>query len=131
VCVFQDLDSHDFRAVHIFPDAPDPADAANGEILGGCVRVFAPGVTFPEASFGRLATSPPARRSGLGRALVAAALAWIDARAYGPTQIGAQSYLERFYRSFGFVPTGAPYVEDGIPHMHMIRAAGASAGRSL
>jgi len=116
-CVFQDMDDHDPRAVHIF------ATARDGELLGGCIRVFPPGVTYPEASFGRLATSSPARRTGLGRALVAAALGWIDDRGHGPVHIGAQAYLERFYRGFGFVPVGAPYIEDGIPHLHMIRNA--------
>jgi ElaA protein len=114
-CVFQDIDDHDLRAVHIFTDArPD-------EPLAGCIRVFPPGVTYPEASFGRLATAPSARRTGLGRALVVAALEWLDAHTSGPVQIGAQSYLERFYRGFGFVPFGEPYVEDGIPHLHMLR----------
>jgi ElaA protein len=114
-CVFLDADDHDLRAVHIFPEAR--ADRP----LEGCVRVFPPGVTFPEASFGRLATSLAARRTGIGRALVTAALAWIDGRGYGPTQIGAQAYLEHFYREYGFVPVGEPYVEDGIPHLHMLR----------
>jgi ElaA protein len=113
-CVFQDLDDHDLHAVHIFGDAcPDRP-------LEGCVRVFVPGVTYAEASFGRLATAAFARRTGLGRALVVAALDWLDAHAPGPVQIGAQSYLERFYRGFGFAPVDE-YVEDGIPHMHMLR----------
>jgi ElaA protein len=114
-CVFQDLDDHDLRAVHVFTDARREAP------LDGCVRVFGPGVAFAEASFGRLATSLSARRTGLGRALVVAALDWLDEHAPGPVQIGAQSYLERFYRGFGFAPTGEPYVEDGIPHLHMLR----------
>lgn len=117
-CVFQDIDDHDLRAVHIFTDAHRDGP------LEGCVRVFPSGVTYAEASFGRLATAPSARRTGLGRVLVAAALAWIDANAPGPVKIGAQSYLERFYGSFGFVPDGAPYVEDGIPHIHMVRGGG-------
>ena len=41
-----------------------------------------------------------------------------------PVRIGAQARLERFYRGHGFVPAGAPYVEDGIPHIEMLRAAG-------
>lgn len=38
------------------------------------------------------------------------------------TRIGAQRYLEQFYGSLGFVPVGEPYLEDGIPHIHMLRA---------
>ena len=113
-CVFQDIDDHDLRAVHVF------TEARRDRPLDGCVRVFAPGVTYPEASFGRLATAASTRRTGLGRALVVAALGWIEEHAPGPVRIGAQSYLERFYRGFGFEPVDA-YVEDGIPHMHMVR----------
>ena len=35
--------------------------------------------------------------------------------------IGAQAYLQKFYESFGFVMVGEPYIEDGIPHIYMIR----------
>jgi ElaA protein len=115
-CVFLDADDHDLLATHIF------THARRDQPLDGCVRVFRAGVVYPEASFGRLATRSSARRTGIGRALVSAALVWLEANTPGPVQIGAQSYLETFYRSFGFAPMGAPYVEDGIPHMHMIRA---------
>ena len=37
-------------------------------------------------------------------------------------RIGAQQYLERFYQSFGFVTVSAPYDEDGIQHVDMLRA---------
>ncbi|HXA47888.1 MAG TPA: GNAT family N-acetyltransferase, partial [Burkholderiaceae bacterium] len=36
-------------------------------------------------------------------------------------RISAQQYLEAFYRSFGFETTSAPYDEDGIPHIEMLR----------
>ncbi|NBT59882.1 GNAT family N-acetyltransferase [bacterium] len=35
--------------------------------------------------------------------------------------IGAQCYLEDFYRSFGFIPSGEIYLEDGIEHIEMTR----------
>ena len=37
------------------------------------------------------------------------------------TRIGAQRYLEKFYTSLGFVTVGEPYLEDDIPHVHMLR----------
>jgi ElaA protein len=116
-CVFQDLDDHDLRAVHLFTEVHE------GAPLAGCARVMPPGVTYPEASLGRVATAPFARRTGLGRALVTAALGWLDAHHPGPVHIGAQAYLARFYGTFGFVQVGEGYVEDGIPHLSMIRAA--------
>jgi ElaA protein len=35
--------------------------------------------------------------------------------------ISAQTYLKRFYNKLGFFETGEPYLEDGIPHIKMIR----------
>jgi ElaA protein len=35
--------------------------------------------------------------------------------------ISAQQYLERFYRSFGFATVSESYLEDGIPHVAMLR----------
>ena len=43
-------------------------------------------------------------------------------RAEQPIQIGAQLYLKEFYESFGFRQHGEGYLEDGIPHIHMLRA---------
>jgi ElaA protein len=36
-------------------------------------------------------------------------------------RIGAQQYLERFYSGFGFVTASPTYIEDGIPHVEMVR----------
>jgi ElaA protein len=36
-------------------------------------------------------------------------------------KIGAQTYLKTFYESHGFKQVGKGYLEDGIPHIHMIR----------
>jgi len=36
-----------------------------------------------------------------------------------PIKISAQSYLIRFYESYGFVPLGEDYLEDDIPHRAM------------
>ena len=38
-----------------------------------------------------------------------------------PVRIGAQKYLLEFYKSFGFIPIGKDYLEDGIPHKIMLR----------
>jgi ElaA protein len=38
-----------------------------------------------------------------------------------PIQIGAQSHLERFYQSHGFITVSEPYMEDGIEHYVMTR----------
>ena len=35
-------------------------------------------------------------------------------------KISAQSYLKKFYLSYGFIPKGEEYLEDNIPHTAMI-----------
>lgn len=113
-CPYLDADGWDDRAHHLWQD--------EGGTLVAYLRVFAPGVKYAEASLGRIVTAPEARRTGRGRALVAEGLARIAA-AHGavPVRIGAQRYLERFYGELGFVRVSDDYLEDGIPHLEMVR----------
>ena len=39
------------------------------------------------------------------------------------TRIGAQAHLQAFYGQHGFQPAGPIYIEDGIDHIEMVRAA--------
>lgn len=71
-----------------------------------------------EQHLGRVATSAAHRGQGYAAALVQEALRRAGPR---PVQIGAQTYLERWYERFGFRRSGADYVEDGIPHLPMVR----------
>jgi ElaA protein len=38
-------------------------------------------------------------------------------------RISAQARLEKFYREFGFDAVSEPYLEDGMPHVEMLRRA--------
>ena len=67
---------------------------------------------------GRVATHGAHRGQGYAAALVRAALARAGGQA---VHIGAQTYLEGWYAALGFERTGADYVEDGIPHLPMVR----------
>ena len=71
------------------------------------------------AKLERFAVLVPFRGTGLGRALVARAVA--DARAAGHDRLvlHAQSHLEAFYAGFGFRPVGARFWEAGIEHVKM------------
>jgi ElaA protein len=115
-CPFQDMDGQDEAALHLLGYTPA------GE-LAAYARLFGAGITYPEASIGRVVVSPRYRRYGLGRALLREALAAVEQQ-FGPQpiQIGAQLYLQAFYESFGFRQVGLGYLEDGIPHIHMVRA---------
>jgi ElaA protein len=111
---YQDLDGADLQAEHLI--------AWSGEEVAACVRILAPGVKYAEPSIGRVLTTKPFRTSGLGRELMVRAVSRCDERFPGrPIRIGAQAYLERFYGSFGFVRASDAYLEDGIPHVEMLR----------
>ena len=107
-CVYLDADGYDDRAGHLM-------GWRQGELVA-YARIFPPGVTYAEASIGRVITSAAARGTGAGRELMREAIA----RCSSPIRIGAQAYLERFYGSFGFVRVSEEYLEDGIPHIQMV-----------
>ena len=83
----------------------------------GCLRLLEePG---GDLRIGRLCSARSARGRGLGRRLMAAALAEAGPRG---RVLDAQEYLQGFYREFGFVPTGPAYDWDGVAHVPMRRA---------
>ena len=119
-CPFLDADGVDPNALHLLGWAPSP----DGEKLAAYLRLIEPGRVFAEPSIGRVLTTAQYRRSGLGRTLMHEGLR--RAAALYPTwdlRIGAQRYLEAFYASLGFQTVSAPYDEDGIEHVHMLRPA--------
>lgn len=113
-CVFQDMDGLDDRALHVL------AHDAQGRLVA-YARCFDKGITFEEASIGRVVTRGAARGSGLGHQLIDRAMALVGEH-WGtqPIRIGAQARLRSFYEGHGFVDQGRPYVEDGIDHLEML-----------
>lgn len=80
------------------------------------------------ARIGRVAVLPSARRSGLGAALIRAALAEA-ARHPGVVRakLGAQTHAIGFYEKLGFAAQGPVYDDGGIPHRDMTRPLSAPA----
>ena len=132
-CAFQDLDGADLESWHLlgYQSAPSASGEGRGEgALIAYARLVPPGVKYDEPSIGRITTAQSVRGTGLGRALVREALARAGQLWPGRAiRIGAQQRLERFYQEFGFVTASAPYDEDGIPHVEMLRP-GARVGQS-
>jgi ElaA protein len=123
-CAYLDADGYDHLATHVWAERADPPGDALPRVLA-VTRFFAPGIKYPEASLGRVVSAPEARRTGVGRAVVARALAGLEAqRGPVPVRISAQQYLERFYQEFGFRTVSEPYLEDDVPHIAMVRPAG-------
>jgi ElaA protein len=115
-CIYLDVDGYDESAWHLAAWSP-----AQREPLA-YARILDPGAKYEEASIGRVITVGAGRGIGLGRELVARAIAAIDqVWPGGAIRISAQTRLERFYAGFGFVAVGPPYLEDGIDHTEMLR----------
>lgn len=117
-CLYPDIDGYDLEAHHLL----GWRDVDGKRQLAAYLRVLAPGAKYDEMSIGRVVTTPAARGSGAGRALLDRGIAHAEALHPGHRiRIGAQQYLERFYASFGFETVSAPYDEDGIMHIDMLR----------
>ena len=116
-CPYLDADGKDFLSQHVMGYA--------GEELVAYCRLVQPGVSYQEVSIGRVISATKYRGRKLGKSLMEYALYEIQKR-YGPVpvRIGAQAYLKRFYESFGFQDLNEPYMEDGIPHLIMLKPAG-------
>lgn len=114
-CIFPDIDGRDQDATHLLVTGP-------GEILVGYCRLFGPSETDCAASVGRLVTSLSVRKTGLGHAILRNAAQKAAASfPHCPIRIAAQSHLIAFYRQHGFKVVGEEYIEDGIPHIDLIR----------
>jgi ElaA protein len=109
-CAYLDADGADAVSRHLWAE-----DA--GEVRAYC-RIVPAGVKFAEVSVGRVLTAAEARGTGLGKELMRRALAACGA---APVRIAAQAYLERFYAELGFHRASEPYLDDGIPHVDMLR----------
>lgn len=118
-CAFQDLDGADVDCMHVLGERVLPDGSP--ELLA-YTRLVPAGLKYPEASIGRVVTAPSTRGSGMGHALMAESIRMLHSLwGVQPIRIGAQAHLERFYNAHGFVSDDKPYIEDGIPHIEMLR----------
>ncbi len=113
-CPYLDADGKDQKSHHLMGYANDELVAYS--------RLVKPGVSYKEVSIGRVVSSTKHRGLAYGKQLMNESIARIT-QLYGPEpiRIGAQQYLQKFYEGFGFIRQGEPYMEDGIPHIIMLR----------
>lgn len=120
-CAYLDADGLDIHAWHLLGWAGERAAPE----LAAYLRVVDPGRKFAVPSIGRVLTVAARRGIGLGRVLMVEGIARTAAVWPGqPIRIAAQQRLEAFYASLGFRSVSAPYSEDNIPHIDMLRDAG-------
>ena len=113
-CVYQDIDYKDQKSHHLL-------GFSNNELV--CyARIFNEGDYFDTPSIGRVIVKETYRDKALGHALMKEAVAFSTSTFKNKTiTISAQQHLEKFYNQHGFITKGASYLEDGIPHIKMIR----------
>lgn len=115
-CVYQDLDGKDRKALHIIGDK-------NGRIVA-YTRCFAPGIYFKEAAIGRVVVPQKDRKYGYGHVIMKASIdAILNQYKTQDIKLSAQEHLKKFYESHGFSQIGEGYLEDGIPHIAMVKTS--------
>ena len=114
-CVYQDIDGKDQNALHVLGYKADK--------LIAYARIFKPGDYFNEASIGRVIVKENERQYKYGYDIMRASIEAIKAY-YNEDliRISAQTYLKTFYSKMGFKAVGEMYLEDGIPHINMIKS---------
>jgi len=114
-CVYQDIDGKDQKALHIL-------GYKEGKLVA-YTRCFNKGQYFEEASIGRVLVKEDQRKYGYGHQIFEASIKEVESRfAAERIKISAQQYLIKFYESHNFEQTGEGYLEDGIPHIRMIKS---------
>ncbi|MCI6023560.1 MAG: GNAT family N-acetyltransferase [Oscillospiraceae bacterium] len=111
-CSYSEVDGKDLDAWHLWFEDEDG--------IAGYLRLLAPGVSFKEASIGRVIAKK--RRCGIGSKLMQAGIEKMK-EIYGDTdiRIEAQVYAREFYEKAGFVKVSEEFLDDGIPHIEMLR----------
>lgn len=111
-CVYNDEDGKDIESIHIM--------IVEDTKIMAYLRVIKPGISYDDASIGRVLVTSEARKKGLARKIVCAGIDYIIGNwSEDKITIGAQNYLRNFYESLGFEAVSEVYLEDGIPHLDM------------
>ncbi|PIB28005.1 GNAT family N-acetyltransferase [Maribacter sp. 4U21] len=113
-CIYQDLDGKDQKAIHII--------GKKDNRIVAYTRAFTAGDYFEQASIGRVVVSDQERSHGYGKVIMEASIKAVEEVFKENTiKLSAQTYLKKFYNSLGFKAYGEGYLEDGIPHIVMLR----------
>jgi len=112
-CYYLDADNNDQESWHLL--------YYSNNTLAAYLRILPPNTTYKQPSIGRVVVDKPFRKNNVAREIMTEAIKFIDDKYKNQEiKIGAQTYLNSFYKSLGFVNEGDEYLEDGIPHIHMI-----------
>jgi ElaA protein len=116
-CAYRELDEYDRH-----PETKHLSGRNEGGELIAYSRILPPGLCHPEVNLGRFVVKADFRKQGIGHQLLQTALQeiagwWPET----PIKMSAQTYLHRFYAQYGFIQVSDGYLEDGIPHVDMVK----------
>lgn len=112
-CAYPELDGFDNVALHIMGSVENELVAYS--------RIMPAYTVYEQISIGRVAVREDQRKNKLGKKLFDYTLKKTQEKY--PDQIikiQAQTYLEKFYASFGFKTISEPYPDVGVWHVDMI-----------
>ncbi|PHS67356.1 MAG: GNAT family N-acetyltransferase [Flavobacterium sp.] len=113
-CVYQDIDGKDDKALHVL--------GIKNEKIIAYTRCFKKGDYFTEASIGRVVVKESERKYHYGNKIMKSSIEAIENHFNtNIIKISAQVYLKKFYTQLGFKNVGEEYLEDGIPHIAMLK----------
>lgn len=107
-----DFDDKDKECIHLFV-------IDNDKVVGYC-RLLPPGLSYDDASIGRVLVLKEYRGKGLAKEMMIKAINEIE-KNYKVNKItlSAQCYIKELYKSVGFIEASEEYEEAGIPHVKM------------
>ncbi len=112
-CIYLDTDDKDQKSWHLYGYIDHKLIAYS--------RILPPGISYEEASIGRVVTDPEYRNNGYGIDLMKLAIEKTKSQFnVSQIKISAQCYLLKFYTELGFTTSSDEYLEDDIPHVEMI-----------
>lgn len=112
-CPYLEVDGKDEASYHLFKEEDG--------VIVAYLRILPPGVSYEQASLGRVLVKQTHRGQGIAQQLVQKGIDFVHASLGEKTiKIQAQAYLRDFYGSFGFEAISDVYLEDDIPHIDML-----------
>lgn len=112
-CAYLDTDEKDYKALHLFAEIDNE--------IAAYARLLPQGISYKDASIGRVVTAASYRNVRLGKTLMQKAIdTTLSFFGTNSIRISAQSYLIKFYSNLGFRIVSDEYLEDDIPHVEML-----------
>lgn len=112
-CPYSDCDNKDLDSYHLY--------ASEESQIIAYLRILLPGISYKEASIGRVLVVQKHRGKGLGTMLMKKGMNFIKKELNESIiRISAQEYVLNFYKDLGFKVVSDTYLEDGIKHKEML-----------